>query len=205
MAVTTDVESNERPLVRVFKGLIGALATDVCDARELHVFLQNGKQFADWIKQRIDQYQFEPDRDFHCFSLRSEKPRGGRPSTEYHLTLDMAKELSMVENNENGRQARRYFISKEREAIAAAASGLSELDFNRLLETGRWLLSANGRGGFSLHPLAVTDRILGQDDLRALLEGAVKIREGQQHLMRWVDDRGLGYALDVNNSVTPRT
>ncbi|MET3559857.1 phage anti-repressor protein [Bartonella japonica] len=38
------------------------------------------------------------------------KPKGSRPSIEYHLTLDMAKKLSMVERNEKGRHARRYFI-----------------------------------------------------------------------------------------------
>lgn len=44
--------------------------------------------------------------------------RGGnkKETTDYHLTLDMAKELSMVENNEQGRAARRYFIECERRA-----------------------------------------------------------------------------------------
>ena len=40
--------------------------------------------------------------------------KAGRGRTEYHLTLDMAKELAMVENNEKGREIRRYFISLER-------------------------------------------------------------------------------------------
>ncbi len=35
-------------------------------------------------------------------------------AVEYHLTLDMAKELSMVERNKKGRQARRYFIECEK-------------------------------------------------------------------------------------------
>ena len=118
MANTTAVQSGTQQLVRVFDGVIGGQAAPVCDGRELHVFLQNGKQFSDWIKQRISQYGFEENQDFHSFSLKSEKPHGGRPSAEYHLSLDMAKELSMVENNEQGRAARRYFIAMERQVHA---------------------------------------------------------------------------------------
>lgn len=118
MGNTTAVQGGAQQLVRVFDGVIGGLPAQVCDGRELHVFLKNGKQFSDWIKQRISQYGFEENQDFMSFSPKSEKPQGGRRSTEYHLTLDMAKELSMVENNEQGRQARRYFIEMERRAHA---------------------------------------------------------------------------------------
>lgn len=51
------------------------------------------------------------DQDF-LINL-SKTPTGGRPTTEYHITLDMAKELSMVESNAKGKQARRYFIDCE--------------------------------------------------------------------------------------------
>lgn len=135
MANTTVVAGSEQQLVRVFSGVIGGLPAQVCDGRELHVFLQNGKQFSDWIKQRISQYGFEENQDFECLSLKSETQRkdgqrGVAKSTDYHLTLDMAKELSMVENNEQGRMARRYFIGMERQALAspavASASALPE-------------------------------------------------------------------------------
>ena len=66
-------------------------------ARELHAFLQSRQQFADWIKNRIADYDFVENQDFVTFSENYEK---GRPRLEYALTLDMAKELSMVERNE---------------------------------------------------------------------------------------------------------
>ncbi|TVT66035.1 MAG: hypothetical protein FHK79_18085 [Pseudomonas sp.] len=103
-------------LVRVFDGQIGGLPSQVCDGRELHAFLKSGWQFSDWIKKRIEQYGFEENQDFISFSVNPEKPKGGRPTTEYHLSLDMGKELSMVENNEQGRRARRYFIDCEKRA-----------------------------------------------------------------------------------------
>lgn len=114
----TAVQANAQQLVRVFDGVIGGVPAQVCDGRELHRFLKNGKQFSDWIKQRISQYGFEENQDFVIASPKSEAKRGGHNRTDYHLTLDMAKELSMVENNEQGRMARRYFIDMERRAHA---------------------------------------------------------------------------------------
>lgn len=140
MANVTAVQGGAQQLVRVFDGEIGGVSAQVVDARELHTFLKNGKQFSDWIKYRIGQYGFEENQDFSMVSLKSETIRqyaGGQrkgvaKSVEYHLTLDMAKELSMVENNEQGRAARRYFIAMERQALAqpsaAAADQLDRFD-----------------------------------------------------------------------------
>ena len=78
-------------------------------ARELHAFLENKKQFADWIKNRIKQYDLIENEDYVLISPNSEikKGRGGdRRSVEYALSVDCAKELAMVEGNINGKHAR---------------------------------------------------------------------------------------------------
>lgn len=93
---------------------LGGRSVRAVNARELHAFLGNKDHFATWIKDRIKQYDFVEGRDFASFSEVSEK--GGRPSVEYALTIDMAKELSMVERNEQGKKARAYFIECERVA-----------------------------------------------------------------------------------------
>ena len=90
---------------------INGNAVETVSARELHEFLESKRQFADWIKNRISEYDFIENQDFVTFSQNNEK---GRPSQEYHITLDMAKELSMVERNEKGKQARTYFIECEK-------------------------------------------------------------------------------------------
>lgn len=86
----------------------------VVSARELHKFLESKQQFADWIKNRIDKYGFIENQDFEVFQDFMNNPSGGRPLKEYALTIDMAKELAMVEGNEKGKQARRYFIECEK-------------------------------------------------------------------------------------------
>jgi phage anti-repressor protein len=123
-------------LIPVFLGQIGGIPAYVCDARKLHAFLEGGKRFTSWIQERIEKYGFEENKDYIVTVSKSGKslknqsyrisPKSGRnsergrPSTEYHLSLDMAKELSMVENNEQGRAARRYFIEMEKQALASA-------------------------------------------------------------------------------------
>ena len=123
----TSIITKETQLVRVFTSQIGGIPANVCDARELHFFLQSGDKFADWMRVRIKQYGFEEHRDFVIASGNSEAKRGGHNRKDYHLTLDMAKELSMMENNEQGRRARRYFIGMERAAIQSATQIIQEL------------------------------------------------------------------------------
>ena len=72
------------------------------NARDLHVFLESGKDFATWMKDRITQYGFIENEDYEVFAEIGNNPSGGRPAKEYMISLDMAKELSMVERNEKG-------------------------------------------------------------------------------------------------------
>ncbi len=106
-------------LVPVFAGTIAGQPTQLCNARDLHATLEVGRDFTTWLKERIEQYGFTEGEDFAIDSPKrgNQSGRGGdRRSRAYHLTLDMAKELAMVENNERGRQVRRYFIQVEKSA-----------------------------------------------------------------------------------------
>jgi anti-repressor protein len=57
------------------------------------------RDFSTWIKDRIAEYGFVEGEDFSPVSGKTSR-RGGRPATDYHLSLDMAKELTMRENND---------------------------------------------------------------------------------------------------------
>ena len=84
------------------------------NARELHQFLESKQQFANWIQNRIEKYGFVENQDFCSFNKVIKRETGATTITEYALSVDMAKELSMVENNEKGRLARKYFIECEK-------------------------------------------------------------------------------------------
>ncbi|WP_455475711.1 antA/AntB antirepressor family protein [Bartonella sp. B17] len=101
-------------LIKITEQIIDQETVQTVNARELHAFLEVGKDFSNWVKDRINKYEFIENQDYIVFANFGENSQGGRPSKEYHLTLDMAKELAMVERNEKGRQARRYFIECEK-------------------------------------------------------------------------------------------
>ncbi|RXK34417.1 hypothetical protein BBD39_10880 [Arsenophonus endosymbiont of Bemisia tabaci Asia II 3] len=93
------------------KNINGELIQTV-NALDLHEFLEIGKDFTTWIKDRIKQYGFAENIDYIVFANSGENPFGGRPAKEYHISLNMAKKLSMVQRNEKGKQARQYSIDE---------------------------------------------------------------------------------------------
>lgn len=100
---------NELSLIRQGENLL-------YDARLLHRDLKVKSIFQNWIKRRIEEFGFTEGSDYFP-NLESKKTgRGGHNSINYLLTLDMCKELAMLERNEIGRAIRRYFIAKEKEA-----------------------------------------------------------------------------------------
>jgi len=81
------------------------------NAIELHSFMGIRLKFSDWITRRIQKYGFIENQDY----IKTTRKVGNATAFDYHITLDMAKELCMVENNEKGREARRYFIECEKQ------------------------------------------------------------------------------------------
>lgn len=112
----------------------------VVNARELHEFLASKRQFANWIKERIESYEFVENVDYVVFNNFVKNPKGGRSSIEYAITVTMAKELAMVENNAKGKEVRKYFIECERQAkqanIAPQITSIEDL-LNASLEQGK--------------------------------------------------------------------
>ena len=101
-------------IISVGQSSIGGNVEQTVNARDLHYFLGVGKDFSNWVKDRIEQYGFIENQDFVCSPVLASNGRGGHNRKDYHLTLDMAKELSMVERNDKGKEARQYFIACEK-------------------------------------------------------------------------------------------
>ena len=121
-------------LIKLQPQTINGNAVETVSARELHAFLEVRSKFADWIKNRISEYDFTVNQDFTTGSKNLEN--GGR-SIDYYITLDMAKELAMVERTEKGKQARQYFIECEKQLNAQQSQLPTSL---RLLASIRKLL-----------------------------------------------------------------
>ena len=111
----------------------GRAVMGIADARDLQEGLGVGRVFRAWIEGRIEQYEFREGVDFEIAEgLSRPNPDSSKsrqqPTKEYRLTLDMAKELAMVENNRAGRLARRYFIWAEELARRLASGDLTQDD-----------------------------------------------------------------------------
>ena len=98
-------------IINITRAAINNEEVNAVNARDLWEKLEVKTQFKDWMPRRIEEYGFEEGKDF-CSKLSKSH---GRPSKEYIISLGMAKELAMVENNEQGRKIRRYFIEVEKQ------------------------------------------------------------------------------------------
>lgn len=85
----------------------------VVSGRELHDFLEVQTPYRAWFPRMVE-YGFTENVDFTSFVQKCTKPNGGRPTQDHALTLDMAKEISMIQRTEKGKQARQYFIDVEK-------------------------------------------------------------------------------------------
>ncbi|MET3559770.1 phage anti-repressor protein/phage antirepressor YoqD-like protein [Bartonella japonica] len=111
-------------LIEIKEQIIDQEIVQTVNARDLHAFLEAKRDFSNWIKDRITKYNFIEGKDFvKTQDLRSPNLANAKSraviAINYYLTLDRAKELSMLENNQKGREARLYFIECERRAKQA--------------------------------------------------------------------------------------
>ncbi len=105
--------------------------------RDLHKTLEVKTRYADWFS-RMCEYGFTENVDYTCFSdLSSENQHGGQNKTDHQLTIEMAKEICMIQRSEKGKQCRQYFIAVEEQfnnpqAIMARALRVADEELKRL-------------------------------------------------------------------------
>ncbi|MBQ9267394.1 MAG: antA/AntB antirepressor family protein [Clostridia bacterium] len=127
---------------KVEEGIVPVYENDtnekLINARELFYQLRGEKtktKFSDWIKQRVFQYHFAENVDyipFRKFTKGDENGYGNSLTQEYYLTIDTAKEICMIENNEMGRKIRRYFIETEKRYREIISNPSNVFDFMHL-------------------------------------------------------------------------
>lgn len=104
-------------------------------ASNLYTFLElHPAHFSDWCRRNIKNNKFAiENEDYTVFTFESENPKvGGRPKTDYKITSDFAKKLSMTGNTERHEQARQYFIACEQGLKVATQKLQSSVNTDKL-------------------------------------------------------------------------
>lgn len=133
-----DKTMNELIIIR--PTLINGAEVNSVNARDLHAVLESKRQFADWIKARIDEVDAIENIDYIVFSQKNENGNN-KPLIEYILSTDIAKEIAMLERNEIGKKVRRYFIEVEkaykRDNVAVSQLDYMQMQLNLMKEQDR--------------------------------------------------------------------
>lgn len=171
--------------------------TQIVSARDLYSFLEIRDNFTDWIK-RMFEYGFEEGKDFIGISRES---TGGRPSIDYALTLDCAKEISMIQRSEKGKQARQYFLECERKSKSSQVVLPSTKELALMVvkaEEEKELLQQQiqidaPKVLFANSVTASADCVLMRDLAKVITQSGHEI--GQNRLFKWMHDNKylIGY------------
>lgn len=161
--------------------------------RDLHAFLGLGRDYTTWFKSMVE-YGFTEGEDFTPVRVESS---GGRPGADHVLTLDMAKELAMIQRTDKGKQARQYFIEVEKRSLAAIPTG-SNLLALAVIEA-QAMLTAKDQQIAELEPRAEAWDELASADGDYEVADAAKIlaragvETGRQRLFTQLHDLGWTY------------
>lgn len=167
------------------------------NARDLHEFLEVGKDFSTWIKGRVEQYGFVDGRDYTTISSTPQNGGAGNRGVriEYHISLDMAKELSMVERNDKGREARQYFIEMERRAKAGTM--IDVRNPKQLANIAIQLIEVNREQAEQIESMKgdveAHERLTKADGSVTITEAAKNLGMRPKDLFQWLSQNGWIY------------
>lgn len=160
-------------------------------ARDLYDFLEVKTAYKDWFP-RMCEYGFTEGEDFCSFLSES---TGGRPATDAQLTIDMAKEICMLQRNERGKQARQYFLQLEREwnspeAVMSRALRMAEERLERFKAINANLSVQNA----IMQPKAeYFDGLCDRESLTGIRETAKLLGLKQNDFVKWLIDHKYIY------------
>ena len=180
--------------------------------RELHALLDIKTEYAKWF-ERICEFGFSQGIDFSPYVTKS---TGGRPSTDHQLTIDMAKQICMIQRTPIGRQYREYFLEVERqwnnpEAVMARALKIADKKLieattqisilttqnEQLTEKNEELniktIQQEQQIGYLRPAAEYTNRILTAPDLLTATQIAKEYGVGAHTLNQWLHEVGVQY------------
>lgn len=161
-------------------------------ARELHEFLGVETRFNDWF-HRMCEYGFTEGEDYYPFLSNRSDGLAGKPRQDAAISIDMAKEICMIQRNEKGKLARQYFLALERdwnspEKVMARALQIADRKIRALEEENE---ANRPKVLFADSVAASKTSILVGELAKLLKQNGVDI--GQNRLFQWL--RGNGYLI----------
>lgn len=156
-------------------------------ARELHEKLNIETPFKKWI-DRMCEYGFEDGKDFWT---KMSESTGGRPSTEYDLTIDMAKQICMIQRTPEGRECRQYFIDLEK------AWNTPEIIMARGLKAAQKMIADQDKIIERMRPKEIFADAVEASHTAILIGDLAKllkqngIETGQKRLFAWMRENGF--------------
>lgn len=181
-------------------------------ARELHEFLGVGSHFKDWFP-RMCEYGFAEGADYT--PLIFEHPQNHQPTRDYAVSIDMAKEICMLQRNEKGKMDRQYFLQLEKdwnspEKVMARALQIADKKIKEL-EEHKLALEAEAKANaplvlFSKGVEGSSNSILVRDMSKVLNQNGIQI--GGNRLFEWfrqngylIKQKGRDYNMPTRRSV----
>lgn len=164
-------------------------------ARDLYEKLNIKTAFKDWFP-RMCEYGFDEGKDF-CSKMSETSSKGGRPSKDADISIDMAKQICMIQRSPEGKQIRQYFIDLEKawntpEQIMARALKMADKTIDELKESNAVLLADNQRMKpkeiFADAVVTSHTSILIGDLAKLLKQNGIEI--GQKRLFNWLRENG---------------
>lgn len=163
-------------------------------ARDLHEFLEVKTAYKDWFP-RMCEYGFAEGEDYCSFLSDRSDGLPGKPRQDAQLTIDMAKEICMLQRNERGKQARQYFLQLEREwnspeAVMSRALRMAEERLERFKTINANLSVQNA----IMQPKAeYFDGLCDRESLTGVRETAKLLGLKQNDFVKWLIDHKYIY------------
>ena len=163
-------------------------------ARELHEFLDVGSNYTTWFN-RMCEYGFTENIDYQTYfpKLESES-HGGQNKIDHQITLDMAKEIAMIQRNEKGKLARQYFIQIEKQWNSP-----ERIIARGLIESQKLIANLNQKLIEQKPKVEFYDDVAGSKDAIEMAEAAKVLGIkglGRNNLFQFLRDNGI---LQSNN------
>lgn len=172
--------------------------TQTVSARELHEQLHIGTEFAKWFS-RMCEYGFSVGNDYSEVIVKNdENSKGGRPATDYNISVDMAKQICMIQRTPEGKAVRQYLIDLEKawntpEQVMARALKIANNTIESLKSENNTLAIKNKemkpKAIFADAVSASHTSILVGDLAKLICQNGVQI--GQKRLFEWLRENNF--------------